>query len=95
MFTVEVVAVSCGFTQDVQVVDSSSCSILADASRTRTGTVMQFLYNIPGLKAGFPPIFSSMQLAFLVLQCHRALDINLDTAEGLNNSHLLRTLKPT
>lgn len=78
---------------DVKVVDSSSCSILADASRTWTGRVMQFLYNIPGLKAEFPPI-SSSTLTFLVLHWHRVLDIKLDNAEVLNNIHLiLRKLK--
>jgi len=92
----EYVAVSCGFTWEVEAVESSSCNISADASRTRMGTVLQFLCNTPGRKAGFPPVSSSAQLALLLLQCHSILDIKLDTAAVLNNSRfLLRNLQPT
>lgn len=68
------------------MVDISSCCISADASRIQRVKVMQFLYNIPGLKPGFPPISSGMQLLFLVLQCHRPLEIKVATAEELNGT---------
>lgn len=49
-------------------------------------TVLQFLCNVIGLKAGYPPISSSMQLSFVLLQCHKTLDNKFDTPEELNAS---------
>lgn len=95
LFTLEVVAGSYGLRRDVEAEEGSSCSILPGASRT-PGRAMQSLHNTPGFHAGFPPVPSSAQIAFRVLQWHRALGIKLDAAKGLNNSHLLlRDLKPT